>query len=555
MIAPRLRTIIAACALLVMSMPALVRAQDLHGWFIVQSTSREGATKTSIVHLTPPGGMAPRGSVRNVLGLWRAPDRMAWSGSTVYMLMPAERVGKDRVERRVYSLAAVAGLVAGWEYVPSDRPETLPTLGKEYGARDVDVEGFGASAWSPVVLLRKQGTPERTLLVLDGSSWVRTALPWERPGVPAPDADAVCHLVSSGRSVGILAEPVKGGAARWYLASGKLGGPGTASAGWTSQDVLTAPPAGVVRATDTVCSVENQLLRVTVDAPRLTLSVIKTGGELVVTELKDVGPDPRIAGVEGAAGYIAVLSGHGPAQSEPPSSEPVTSASASGAEAAFRVIEVTPTGRVLYDGPAKQGGPVSLREVQVLMVLLVAVMAAVVIFVLRPEKKRPPTVALPKGLMPAESSRRIMATILDLGASWVVASMVVRLDLADAARPEVVFATSKGWIAIATTFGLTWLSGVILEWQFGVTLGKLLLGSRVMALPPEPPKDKGGAEPPQPPPVQGVSLAAAIVRNVAKWTPWNIVEFLATGRARPWADRVSKTVVVVSDMSDQEQGG
>lgn len=537
--------------MLLWSASSAVHAQDLHGWFIVQSTSREGATKTSIVHLTPPGGIAPRGSVRNVLGLWRAPDRLAWSGSTVYMLMPAERVGKDRVERRVYSIAAVPGLVGGWEYIPSDRPETLPTLAREFGARDLDIEGFAATAWSPAVLLRRQGTAERTLLVLDGSSWVRAVLPWDRPGIAPPGADAVCHLVSSARTVGILAESEKGGAAAWYLASGKLGGPGASSVEWSVQDVVTAPPSGSVRASDAICSVENQLLRVSARGSVVTVSLIKGSGELLVTELKDVGPAPRVAGVEGAAGYVAILSGQDPVHPEQP--DPGQNATPA-PETQFRVIEVTPTGRVLYDGPAKQGGPVSLREVQVLMVLLVVVMFAVVVFVLRPEKKRTATLTLPKGLLPAESSRRIMATILDLGASWVVASMVVRLDLADAARPEIVLATSRGWIALGTMLGVTWLSGVILEWQFGVTLGKLLLGSRVMALPPEPPNDKGGTEAPQPPPVQGVSLPAAIVRNTAKWTPWNIVEFLATGRARPWCDRVSKTVVVVSDMSDQEQG-
>jgi hypothetical protein len=553
--AARLCSAIVVILAVVCGVTPTARAQELHAWFVVQTTSKDGATKASIVHLTPPTSMAPRGSVRNVQWLWRAPEHLAWAGSTVYLLMPPERVGKDRVERRVYSIAAVPGLVAGWEYLPPDRPQTLPTLGKEFGARECVVEGFAADAWSPAVLLKKD-TGERTLAVLQGASWVRAPLPWEGDrNAAAPRASDRCHLVSCSKSIGVLVEratPGGAGTGTWYLATGRPGDAVPGRSAWSAQELSLAPPSGAGRESDVFCSVENQLLRVSVVGQTLSLSVLKGSGEFLVTTLHDIGVSARVGAVEGAPGYLAILTGQAPAA---PTGTEVEATPSAKSETAYRIIELSPTGRVLYDGPAKQGGPVSQREVLVLTVLLVIVMAAVILFVLRPEKKRSSAIALPKGLMPAESSRRIMATILDMGAAWVVASLMVRVDLTDVARPEVVFATSRGWLAVGAALTVNFVSGVILEWQFGMTLGKMLLGSRVMALPPEPPVDRPAGETTPRPVAPGISLLAAVVRNVAKWTPWSMGEFLFTGRSRPWSDRISKTVVVVPDATDQEQGG
>jgi hypothetical protein len=223
-------------------------------------------------------------------------------------------------------------------------------------------------------------------------------------------------------------------------------------------------------------------------------------------------------------------------------------------------VEITPSGRELYKGPAKQGGPVSAREIQLLSVMLVLVMAAVVVFVLRPDKSQPASlIALPPGCIPAEGGRRVMASVLDLGASWIVASLVVRLDISDFARPDVLLGTPRGWQAVVLALGVTIAMGMVMEWQFGTTIGKMMLGCRVLGVheaPSEQPGTEGqGAGGPKMIAGDELTFRAAAWRNIGKWMPWNIVEFLATGRHRPWADRISGTLVVAMDGSDQDLEG
>lgn len=494
--------------------------------------------------------MSPRGSVRVVQGLTRAPDRLAWSGNTLFVLMPGERVAENEVARRVYSLSTSPGIVSGWEYIPADRPETLPTLAKQWGARDLNVVGFAATPAFPIVLLKRESGPYH-LVALMPTGWVEASLPWtgDTPSVAGPAKVDRCHLITAGTTFGLLIERVGSSKSQWCTAAdiSTFRPPPVETSNenisldWTIREIHFDSPTWPDDkiGTDTLCYLENQLIRVSVHGGSATISILGTSDEYPVTTIRGLGTTVRVAPVEGNSGFLALLSGAVPTGPE---------SDAKPADSGYRLVEVTPSGRVLYDGPAKQGGPVSMREIQLLSVLLVIVMAAVIVFVLRPGAKTPPPLILPGGLAPADSGRRIMATIVDFGAAWVVTSMAVQIDFSDLVRPEILFASARGWIALGGALALSTVLGIFMEWQFGVTLGKMMLGCRVIAMPALPPVaaegDSSATNTPVPPP-QGPSFGASFVRNLAKLTPWNVVEFIAAGYPRHWADRVSKTVVVM----------
>lgn len=572
----RCRVLFVMLCVLALLAPA-ARAQQGHGWFVLDAPSKETAKRATVIHLAPPDRLSPPGTVRVVQGLTRVPDRLAWAGNTLFILMPAEQIAASEMARRVYSISTTPGLMPGWEYIPPDRPEALATIAGKWGARDLEVVGFGAASAAPVVLMQRAGGGGAyLLLILAGTEWIEATLPWEGSPTDVPALADKCRLITAGLSFGILVEHAAHGDGTWYVASTEdLAAvpmdslaldstmPSQIKLRWTPRKVQVDPPLHSARGSsapgqDMVYCVEDQLVRLSLAGGDATLSVLQGGKEYVVTTMTGVGANVRVAPVEGNPGFLALLS----ATSVPAKGEAGTPEKPAKTETVYRLLEVTPGGRVLYDGPAKQGGPVSIREIQLLSVLLVMVMAAVVVFVLRPDRALPSNgIKLPPGCIPAETGRRVMSTILDLGASWVVASLVVRLDLADLARPDVLLGSPRGWHAALTALLVTMGLGMVMEWQFGMTLGKMLLGCRVLAVHQAPVQPQEGAEERgeeggkqlQAVGREGLTFRAAAWRNVGKWMPWNVVEILATGRHRPWADRVSGTMVVALDGSDQEE--
>jgi hypothetical protein len=520
--------------------------------------------------------MSPRGTVRVVQGLTRAPERLAWSGATLFVLMPGERVAENEVARRVYSITATPGMLGGWEYIPADRPETLPNIAGKWGARDLSVIGFAATPAAPAVLMHRQSGPTDgyLLLVLAGTEWVQATLPWDDDPTAAPAPQDRCRLITAGQTFGILIERAGSDVGDWHSASAddlsaipvgdvldESPHPVTAKVRWTKREVKIDPPGRTVSkdgntvSRDTIFCIENQLVRLTQNGSDVTISVLGAQDEFVSATLNGIGADVHAAPVEGNSGFLALMW-----ETKGAKKSPGAGPGAEAAETSYQLLEITPRGAELYRGPAKQGGPVSPREIQLLSLMLVLVMAAVVVFVLRPDKMQPAgLIALPAGYMPAEGGRRVMASVLDLGASWIVASLVVRLDISDFARPDVLLGTPRGWQAVVLALGVTIAMGTVMEWQLGTTIGKMMLGCRVLGVH-DAPGGQPGAEgnsdsAPKLIASDEVTFRAAAWRNIGKWMPWNIVEFLATGRHRPWADRVSGTLVVVTDNSERGSEG
>lgn len=558
-------------------------AQEGHGWFVLENPSKDSKRRATIAHVPPADQLLPRGTVRTMVqGLNRAPDRLAWSRNTMFILMPPERVAEHEVARRVFTLSATAGVMAGWEYVPRDRPETLPMLDGKWGARDLEVIGFAATPASPVVLMRRTGAVEDgeyVLVMLAGSAWLQVSLPWDSAGAAKPGEGERCRLITAVDGFGVLVERSKGGVADWYAASvedltsisyGTSAAlqetPAVTAVRWTTREVRSdAGRGGGEAVADWVYFIENQLVRLTLDGKDATISVLQNSDEYVVATVKDVGSRVSAAPVDGNPGFLALLS-------ETKETRPDPTDLKRASEAMYRLVEVTPGGRVLFDGQAKQGGPVSRREIELLLVMMVMVMGAVVVFVLKPDRNAAHGVMLPAGCIPAEGGRRVMATLVDLGMSWVLASLAMRVDVGDIARPDVLFGSDRGWKSVLAALGMAIGVGAVMEWQFGLTLGKLLLGCRVLSVHESPtigPEEraamgaeqegrgdrKKGAGPAVPPSLlarEGVTLGAALWRNVAKWTPWNLMEFLATVRQRPWSDRVAGTMVVVLQPKEPE---
>ncbi len=525
-----------------------------HGWLWLQQDEK----RTAILHLPARAGDGSPGAAWGTLRVarWfvRPPDRIAWGGERgerVYFALRVERIGQRSLPRRVLTLVAHPSFGGSWSYEPPDRPSVLPSL-----SGDGELDGFVGTHRAPVALLRSTDASSLAwrLLVLTESDWEDARLPWADDA--APVAGSTCHLVSTGDGVGLLVKPPQGDQGVLWLGeleSGPRPGVVIPAFKWSSQARAIGSPAdGTRRFSDLVFWVDGQLVGVTREQSTVIVSSLRPGGVFRLASISDVTDRYRIAPLSGS-GTLALLS----AAERPASPAPARSPGVP--TPVDRVIELSVhTGRVLYDGPALSGGPVTARELQLLAALLVLVMIGVVVYVVRPDVDADTQLGrlLPLGYELADVPRRLLASAIDASVALPVVILVFRLRLTAMTDADFVLLSERSWTLVAGFVGVVWAHCTLGEWLWGGSIGKMMAECRVVAIADTPaPAPVSGTEAQHPPvagvPIKRASLAQAALRNLIKWVPPLSLGILFGPRGRHLGDRLAHTAVIARSDGSQ----
>ena len=150
---------------------------------------------------------------------------------------------------------------------------------------------------------------------------------------------------------------------------------------------------------------------------------------------------------------------------------------------------LTSSGVEVFKGLATAEGPISRQDVWMLAIILGSLFLSMLLFILYPQRGAKGGAIPPIGCAAAEPSRRAAATAADLMPAMMLVDIAIRL------WPEAV----GGPVAMALVAVVMFLHGVIGETCFGQTIGKALLGCRVI--------DSNGRSP---------SLSRSAARNLVK---------------------------------------
>ncbi len=588
-----------------------------HGWGVIRLPSaRSSGDSWSLVHLPPRGtgsGGKP-GTVRRVVELVRAPEGLSADGSKVYLFFAPEPggpfaapEGQSRMHRRVSMVEAaridVSDSAFGWEYRPVGGPEAVASL-PGTGALLATAGGGGQLA---AIVAGERG-PE--MFVLGRGRWLRVNLPASM--AEARDGDGLT-LVGTARGVVVSASAKRSmrlvdvaqlpaGEALADVPPRGAGVIGTGVAMWEDSGLGVLPTAGL--AGERVMVVDGQVLRTRVEpgpgggrgAVRIAVSrpspAGETGagaqsGEMELSVVEGVGLPVGVVPMDGSGRVVVMWSRPGDvsAVSTEGEGEPTTGGAPRRVPTSDRGVQVREvsvhTGRAdLYEGTSRREGPISQQEFFALSAILLVMVAAVLLFVLRSERRQ--TFWLPRGMALAPIAVRINGAMLDIVPGMLVAC------LAFGTTPFGVLGLRAGGLSehglwpMFTMLTVTMAVGALLEWRTGRSLGKFVTGALlVTAVLPiagkgdarrgqdgdahvgEESDDAAGGQnasdaedasgPGAGDGYEPVGLLRCLVRNVFKWIPpFGLVMFF-DANGRHVGDVLSRSVVVV-DAPDPSPG-
>lgn len=581
-----LKALVVVCVLLALSVPALGQStggvwlgagaiapgagpmatySDAgHGWVAVQTPGEE---PVAIVHLPPrkasASGEYPAsgdGAVRLAARSPRRPSMLAAAGDRVYMVFETRARGGAVSSRAVYSVRAIfSGVADLWRYEPQGSFDVLADL-----PNDGRLLGFAATGDGTLAALIDVSTvPEEfepALYRLIGGAWKNVELPGELTAMAGAARGRDVRLVSRRAGVALYFADQQGVLTTWTLSADASAGhaeqsptPDPLSEGFDEEAFLDREPepvrfvpawkiervqlsAGIMQDTGLA---EQRLLEV---AGRLVMAQRTLGGELVLTALnggnayelcrvKDVPSECAIAPLDAVA-RVAVLW----TQKDPAREAPGLGVGGEASHQEIREISVF-TGRMMYAGRVNSSGPVTRSDFRILATVLFGLMGLVLLIVLRPDSDDG-VITLPEGYSLADPLRRAMAWLADGMLALGVASAVWGVDAMDVLSPALVVSKTL-WFVLASALGTGAVLGTVSEWRTGRSLGKWMVGIRVIAV------GTGGKPTPE---LRNPSLGRAFTRNAIKWLLPPVAMLGAidpTGRHR--ADGLARTAVVVED--------
>ncbi len=198
------------------------------------------------------------------------------------------------------------------------------------------------------------------------------------------------------------------------------------------------------------------------------------------------------------------------------------------------------TGATVYDGEARLVAAISKNDVWQIMLLLVAITAVVLLFVVRADTRE--GVLLPTGFALAEPGRRMMATILDFSIWAVVAATGMGSTLVEAFSVQGLV-SGRALLVVLVALIMGGIAGTIGEAFWGRSFGKMLTACEVIDARCGGPEGTG--------PVERPTLGMCLLRNVLKWglPPLGIVALVDPEWRHP-GDRFSRSVVVIRVETD-----
>lgn len=574
-----------------------------HGW-VVDDRVSSGANALSLdataalLHIPPRGigAGAERGTIRFATASGLKIERVAWWRERVYYVTADEprNAGpsgtldpSDSVRlRSVWTLRAVRVAGAGYAY-GRGRAEALPAL-----TGDPDLVGLVGGPTGPVALLRERlrvgeerradgtlRTPAWMLKRLDvglEDAWREEPLPFDASGLNVGDVQLVNW---AGGFAIVRATPGESSAEVWIGRMGGLRVTGRKERFVTDAEV--GPPAPVVWEKRSVAlgpasgwksrefvAVESEQQGATDGATLLALGFHDTALEIVrvgdgdaktLCVLEDL---PKA----GQGVQIVPMSAAGAGGSGAPESLAlvwivrrqteggVGSGSRVGAESSaarimmMREVSVQ-TGRVLFDGPVRSPeSPISKRDLQGLLFLVIVVMIALLVFVLRAEPGA--AMSLGPGVTVADPVRRMFAGVLDYIPAAVAAAMILKME------PTALLSIGKigageSWLG---PLGLAMLIGAahsaLGEWLIGRSLGKVVAGVRVVSRR-HVTVAEGDAEPTWV--IEPVRPWQALMRNLIRWVfPIGLMMLMDAAKRHP-GDLAARTLVVMDEPEDVDE--
>lgn len=510
-----------------------------HGWFVIPN--EKGGV---LVHLPPRkrAGIDGRshgsvdGAARHGVNLERPPVAMAAVRQQVYMVFETRDSGGELLSRTVGSVS-VSSATDGdfWFVEPPDRTRveaSLPATG--------ELAGFVGSGAGPAALI-DEGERGVSLRVLRGSAWAEALVP-ARARVGKP------RLIGLRNGIGLLSVEPSGVGTLWV---GTLRAPAPTSYDADEEESdrgtklkgakLPTPQAEIEWTTRRLCSDGSlsaaELASAAVYEIGGVLTYIVDRGSTVVigtltedhaielSQLDGLTTARAVVPLDGV-GRVGVVWLEGGVAGKKNSSRPM-------------VAEVSAyDGSVIYRGPAVDDGPVSARQVQLLMVVLVTVTTVVLLLVLRGEDG---AYHLPAGVSLAPPSRRVLAALIDFLVATGIACRIADVPMAELFSPAVILA-GRSMLVLGLTVATAVVLGSLSEWMFGRTIGKLLADCEVVDVAEAP---KGIRRP---------KLWQACVRNLVVWVapPAAALGLMEAG-GRHRGDALSKTAVVVRDPEVEQE--
>jgi len=486
-----------------------------HAWLILK---QEADGDCAVVHLPPREAVmedgrvhgAPSGTVRVAARIRTTPEHIAALDADVYLLFPPISGAPGR---EVWSLSArAAGIGDLWRYEPDGSLTPHPSLPIQF-----EPEAFFGAVGRLFVLTRdKENHPG--MKVLHEDQWTDITLPedvaaavrlgyrtidaWDLPGgfalgIGKGDQTLSWKVTISGppHSIPTLAWSAMPSGAAFGRERGGQFAVGATPVRWNRTDTAihleSVVGAQVVSLAD--------IAGVSEDA-----AVVPAGpGRVIVAWSEPIPPDPRVR--EPKQRYKLSLA------------------------------EVSPdTGQVLYLGPPKGASPISADQFRFLVLGMVALMAAVLMFVLR-SSGRDQEVHLDRDMALSDPGRRMVAFSADILVGLIVSSRILGVDLAEVMEPETLLLAGGPLVLLTLASGF--VIGTLTEWLFGRSFGKFLTGIEVVGLISRPGSGSATARP---------KLWQVLVRNAIKWglPPVSGIALIDPS-GRHQGERLTRTAVVI----------
>ena len=616
-----------------------------HGWFIAQRMASGEAPLVHIPPRGQSPGSPV--AIRLAALLLERPAAIAAAGSSVFVVFRPEQVtiaesdsrpvsgsaGGDQPDapsltrrvRRVVTLGAVRTPNGSWESSPLNRTVALPSLPGE-----LDLMALAATERGPVALMRSptaQGSAAVwRLLSLDGSQW----RDW-----PLPDEPRLAQELTPAARLILKPAPEFGGREQLEL---WLAWPGEPASRWSARvEPAIATPQPPTTESPTVGPAPARVLWKRDDSAGVSPGNLPPGhtladlglawidGRLIAWNLASAAPSAsgepiaarffallssgagwiELAATTAGDDYVAVVPVAGlsrvamvwssapiattpgnpqgdPQANATPGNEMLAITAESGRGYSVREVS-TVDGAVVNNHQSQKRSPIGPDQFYLLAAAFGALLAAVVVFVMRSE--RPKDLPLPVGASLCGPTRRLGAALIDLMPAVLVASGIVGVPISELLSQRVMQEPGQALWVVAVALGIAGVYTSLAEMVWGRSVGKIVLGMYVIGyrqLRPDgsskPPSDNSTQESVDQPVGQPVGqpapsseeeaavvrigsweLAAptpvqAVMRNIVRW--WMLpltLTVLFDDHTRHPGDLLAKTMVVVRDPPSEEE--
>lgn len=357
------------------------RNAEPHAWVVVRrEATRDVREDWALVHLPPRtmpvgGVVAPArdGAVKLATVFQRPPVGLAAVGRRALAVFAPEAAGRGRTVLSLEALPAPFG--DAWVFEIGTRLDVYPSLPGEGELAGVVGTVEGAAA-----LVTVEGGARVLLLRREGWSDV------EGPSLAHGESPRAIICIDGG--IGVVTD----GGAGWRLHTRRDGG-------WDARAIGGGASFDRVQ----FLGVRDRLIGLERTGDATIAVEVLPGGVLPIARL-EASSEAVYSPMQTAAARLIVIDPAG------------------GSRGSYRASEVSlESGRVLYDGAAHEGAPISPVEFRVFAVGLIAVSAIVLVAALRPDPIAA-GIVLPAGFRLAPAWRRVIGGVVDVTVGHLVAS-------------------------------------------------------------------------------------------------------------------------------------